>query len=165
MTLDLGRFFRACNPSKTLNLTSPGDAKYYIDFAGVRGSDLVRELKRAIVLSGQEPTCQLFTGHIGCGKSTELSRLQRDLEADGYQVVYFESTDDLDMGDVDISDILLAIAKRVSQSLEAAQTALGPESLSAAFAGNRRFTQLRGHGTEGENPGSGRFEGGGRGRL
>ncbi|WOD39957.1 AAA family ATPase [Nodosilinea sp. E11] len=126
MTFDAGRFFRACNPSKTLNLTSPADKQYYIDFSTVRGSDLVQELKRTIILSGQEPTCQLFTGHIGCGKSTELSRLQRDLEAAGYQVVYFESTDDLDMGDVDISDILLAIAKQVSKSLEAAKLRLSP---------------------------------------
>ncbi|MEO0988788.1 MAG: ATP-binding protein [Cyanobacteria bacterium J06639_14] len=135
MTLDLGRFFRACNPSKTLNLTSPDDVKYYIDCADVRGSDLVRELKRTITFSGQEPTCQLFTGHIGCGKSTELSRLHRDLEAEGYQVVYFESTDDLDMGDVDISDILLAIAKRVSQSLEAAQMRLAPNRFQQLLQG------------------------------
>jgi hypothetical protein len=126
MAFDPGRFFRACNPSKTLNLTSPADAQYYIDFSAVRGSDLVQELKRTITLSGSEPTCQLFTGHIGCGKSTELSRLQRDLEAAGYQVVYFESTDDLDMGDVDISDILLAIAKQVSKSLEEAKLRLAP---------------------------------------
>ena len=126
MAFDPGRFFRACNPSKTLNLTSPADAQYYIDFSAVRGSDLVQELKRTITLSGSEPTCQLFTGHIGCGKSTELSRLQRELEAAGYQVVYFESTDDLDMGDVDISDILLAIAKQVSKSLEEAKLRLAP---------------------------------------
>ena len=126
MAFDPGRFFRACNPSKTLNLTSPADKQYYIDFSAVRGSDLVQELKRTITLSGQEPTCQLFTGHIGCGKSTELSRLQGDLEALGYHVVYFESTDDLDMGDVDISDILLAIAKQVSKSLEEAKLRLTP---------------------------------------
>ncbi|MBW4462853.1 MAG: AAA family ATPase [Nodosilinea sp. WJT8-NPBG4] len=126
MAFDSGRFFRACNPSKTLNLTSPADKQYYIDFSAVRGSDLVQELKRTITLSGEEPTCQLFTGHIGCGKSTEFSRLQGDLEAAGYHVVYFESTDDLDMGDVDISDILLAIAKQVSKSLEDAKLRLTP---------------------------------------
>lgn len=86
MAFDAGRFFRACNPSKTLNLTSANDEQYYIDFSEVRGSDLVKELGLTITLSGPEPTCQLFTGHIGCGKSTELSRLQRDLETAGYQV-------------------------------------------------------------------------------
>ncbi|NER81350.1 MAG: AAA family ATPase [Leptolyngbya sp. SIO1D8] len=148
MALNLGAFFRACNPSKTLNLTSANDEKYYIDFSEVRGSNLVQELKRTITFSGQEPTCQLFTGHIGCGKSTELSRLQRDLAAEGYHVVYFESTDDLDMGDVDISDILLAIAKRVSQSLEAAKLQLAPNRFqqllkSAADLLNSEVTGLK----------------------
>ena len=135
MRVNLGQFFRACNPSKTLNLTSPNDGKYYIDFSEVRGSDLVRELKRTITFSDQEPTCQLFTGHIGCGKSTELSRLRQELEADGYHVVYFESTDDLDMGDVDISDILLAIAKQVSKSLEAARLRLEPNKFQNLLKG------------------------------
>ncbi|MGF1535038.1 MAG: ATP-binding protein [Elainellaceae cyanobacterium] len=148
MALNVGRFFRACNPSKTLNLTSPSDKPYYIDFSGVRGSDLVRELKRTITLSGDEPTCQLFTGHIGCGKSTELSRLKRDLEAESYHVVYFESTDDLDMGDVDISDILLAIAKQVSRSLEDAQVKLAPNRFQRLLQGtadllNSEVTGLR----------------------
>jgi hypothetical protein len=135
MAFDSGQFFRTCNPSKTLNLSRAEDAQYYIDFAAVRGADLVRELRRTITLSGVEPTCQLFTGHIGCGKSTELSRLQRDLEAEGYQVVYFESTDDLDMGDVDISDILLAIAKQVSQTLEQAQLRLTPNGFQQLLQG------------------------------
>ncbi len=135
MVFNPGQFFRTCNPSKTLNLSRAEDAQYYIDFATVRGADLVRELRRTITLSGPEPTCQLFTGHIGCGKSTELSRLQRDLEAEGYQVVYFESTDDLDMGDVDISDILLAIAKQVSQTLEQAQLRLAPSRFQQLLQG------------------------------
>jgi len=29
MALDVGRFFRACNPSKTLNLTAPDDQPYH----------------------------------------------------------------------------------------------------------------------------------------
>ncbi|MEO0407790.1 MAG: hypothetical protein AAF289_10605 [Cyanobacteria bacterium P01_A01_bin.135] len=148
MTFSIGRFFRACNPSKTLNLSAPGDEPYYIDFSRVRGSDLVRELKRTITLSGEEPTCQLFTGHIGCGKSTELSRLKRDLETEDYHVVYFESTDDLDMGDVDISDILLAIAKQVSRSLEEAQVKLAPNRFARLLQGtadllNSEVTGLR----------------------
>jgi hypothetical protein len=32
--------------------------------------------------SPDEPTCQLFTGHIGCGKSTELLQLKLELKQD-----------------------------------------------------------------------------------
>ncbi|NEQ25645.1 MAG: ATP-binding protein, partial [Microcoleus sp. SIO2G3] len=87
---------------------NPDDQKYYINFSSVRGGEIVEELGQTILLS-DESTCQLFTGHIGCGKSTELLRLKEELEQQSFHVVYFESSQDLDMADVDISDILLAI--------------------------------------------------------
>ena len=135
MALPVKQFFKACNPSRTLDLSKPEEARYYIDFSEVRGNDVVNELRRTIELSEEEPTCQLFTGHIGCGKSTELSRLKTDLERQGYHVVYFESSEDLDMADVDISDILLAIARQVSRSLEAAQIRLEPTGFQRLLRG------------------------------
>nr|WP_026103875.1 P-loop NTPase fold protein [Kamptonema formosum] len=121
IVLDLDRFYKACNPSKTLVMGNPGDRQYYIDFASVRGGKIIESLQRTITrISPNEPTCQLFTGHIGCGKSTELFRLKTELEQEDFYVVYFESSQDLDMGDVDISDILLSIARQVSESLESA---------------------------------------------
>lgn len=126
MVLNVGQFFRACNPSKTLNYGDAKDRACYIDFAAVRGNDVVKELRRTISLSGEDPTCQLFTGHIGCGKSTELSRLKQELENQDYHVVYFESSDELDLADVDISDILLVIARQITQSLERAGIRLEP---------------------------------------
>jgi hypothetical protein len=128
MKLDLPRFFKACNPSKTLDMSNQEDRQYYIDFSSVRGGNIIRELGRTIsLLSGDEPTCQLFTGHIGCGKSTELFRLKKELEEQGFHVVYFESSHDLDMADVDITEILLSIARQVSESLEACQITLQPK--------------------------------------
>jgi hypothetical protein len=126
MTLDIARFFRACNPSRTLFVGNPEDRQYYIDFSAVRGSNIIRELGRTILLSADEPNCQLFTGHIGCGKSTELLRLKTELEEKGFHVVYVESDEDLDIADVDVSDILLAIARQVSASLETAQIPMQP---------------------------------------
>ncbi|MEM9090324.1 MAG: ATP-binding protein [Cyanobacteria bacterium P01_F01_bin.53] len=134
MMLDLRHFYKACNPSKTLNTAKPGDRKMYIDFSNVRGSNVIRELERTItVLSGNEPTCQLFTGHIGCGKSTELLRLKYQLEKQDYHVVYFESSQDLDMADVDITDILLAITRQVSESLEKVDIFLKPTYFKKLF--------------------------------
>ncbi|HEY9671753.1 MAG TPA: P-loop NTPase fold protein [Waterburya sp.] len=77
-------------------------------------------------LSPDKPTCQLFTGHIGCGKSTELQRLKTELEQQGFHGVYFESSQVLEMADVDVTDILLAIARQVYDSLEAIQIKLRP---------------------------------------
>ncbi len=119
-SLNLQRFYQACNPSKTLVMGDASDRQYYIDFSDVRGCKIVEELQRTIVrISPDDPTCQLFTGHIGCGKSTELQRLKTELEHSGFHVVYFESSQDLDMADIDVSDILLSIARQVSTSLEA----------------------------------------------
>ena len=126
MALDRAKFRRACDPSKTLVFKNPEDKKYYIDFASVRGSEIIEELKGNIVDFFDVPTCALFTGHIGCGKSTELLRLKAELEDDGFHVVYFVSSDDLEMADVDISDVLLAIARRISESLENIQ--LSPQA-------------------------------------
>jgi hypothetical protein len=118
MSLDVSHFFKACNPSYTLDYSNQIDRKYYIDFAAVRGSNLIQEINRTISLLTEERTCQLFTGHVGCGKSTELLRLKAELEATGFYVVYFESSEDVDMSDVDVTDILIAIARQVSEKLE-----------------------------------------------
>ncbi|MCV3214148.1 KAP family NTPase [Plectonema radiosum NIES-515] len=134
MKLDLVRFFQACNPSKTLVVSKPEDRQYYIDFSKVRGAKIIEELGRTITrLAPEEPTCQLFTGHIGCGKSTELLRLKAELEQQGFHVVYFESSQSLDMADIDVTDILLAVAREVSQSLEAIKIHLKPASFQTLF--------------------------------
>jgi hypothetical protein len=127
MAIDFQRFFDACDPSKTIDMGNAADLPYYVDFAPVRGGKIIEALGRTITrLSPNKPTCQLFTGHIGCGKSTELLRLKAELEQQGFHVIYFESTQDLDMADVDVSDILLAIARQVSESLEKIKINLQP---------------------------------------
>ncbi|MGK7875983.1 MAG: ATP-binding protein [Xenococcaceae cyanobacterium] len=119
MMIDLIQFFRAIDPGESLNIKNPEQRQYYIDFSSVRGGKIIEELKENITIYYRDrPTCDLFTGHIGCGKSTELLRLKAELEEEGFHVVYFESSKDLEMADVDIGDVLLAIALRVSQSLE-----------------------------------------------
>ncbi|MEO0824072.1 MAG: P-loop NTPase fold protein [Cyanobacteria bacterium J06642_9] len=117
--LDVRQFFQTTNPARTLDPRKEGDRQLYIDFSEVRGEQIISEIKDLITFYEPEnPTCTLFTGHIGCGKSTELLKLRAELEDDGFHVVYFESTEDLEMADVDIGDVLLAIARRISQSLE-----------------------------------------------
>ncbi len=140
MSLDLGRFYRASNPGKTIKLDDAEERKYYIDFSPVRGGRVTRELERTItLLSPDDPTTQLFTGHIGCGKSTELLWLRRELERQGFHVVYFESSQDLVMADVDVTDVLLAIARQVSDSLEKADIRLEPTGFKALLAGAIRL--------------------------
>ena len=110
MGLDLRKFYQATNPSQVLQADSPEDDKYYIDFSEVRGGRIIEELRDNITFFNPDsPTCELFTGHIGCGKSTELLRLKAALEKAEFHVVYFESSQDLEMGNVDIGDIMLSL--------------------------------------------------------
>lgn len=142
MTLDLERFYYACNPTHSLKLGNSEDIRYYIDFAAVRGGKIIDILKRTIIrLSPDKRTCQLFTGHIGCGKSTELSRLQKELTAEGFHVVYFESTKDLDEMDLDLTDIMLAIARQVTQSLEEDKISLQPQGFKEFLKNSWNFLQ------------------------
>lgn len=140
MNLDLDQFFQACNPAERIDMKNPDDRRYYIDFAAVRGGKAIDALKRTITrLSPYSPTCQLFTGHIGCGKSTELSRLETELLDAGFHVVYFRATEDLDVADVDITDILLAIARQIGASLEENQIKLQPKGFKAFLKKTTNF--------------------------
>jgi predicted AAA+ superfamily ATPase len=60
-------------------------------------------------------THHLFTGHRGCGKSTELLRLKARLEEAGFHVVYFAVDEYLDPNDLIYTDLLLSIARRVEE--------------------------------------------------
>jgi hypothetical protein len=141
MELDSQKFFEACVPSRTLVPTNIEDRQYYIDFSEVRGEQIIRRLARTIHRLPNIPTCQLFTGYLGCGKSTELRRLEEELKRKGFHVVYFESDEDLDMTDVDVSDILLATVRQVSQSLEAIGIKLKPKYFENLFSDVVNFLQ------------------------
>ena len=114
--------FRTADP--TLPLQS-GDERY-VDCTAVRGEeDVVDQLFDTISWS-QRRTTQLFTGHRGCGKSTELLRLKDRLEQADYAVVYFEADDLLDLNDLVYSDILIAIVRQIYTRLEEMEIELDP---------------------------------------
>ncbi len=99
----------------------PAGSPVYVNCNSVRGgSDVLIALGRPIQRSNQ-PTCQLYTGHRGGGKSTELLRLQRDLEGKGCTVVYFSAEDqDINPEDVEYTDILLACTRHLLEQVRAA---------------------------------------------
>ncbi|MFN6569562.1 hypothetical protein [Dendronalium sp. ChiSLP03b] len=95
--------------------------------SGVRGDgDILVEVGREILLSDRK-TCQLYAGHRGAGKSTELLRLQKNLNDRGCFVVYFAADDqDIEPEDAQYTDILLACTRRL---LEALKDNANPEPL------------------------------------
>lgn len=107
--------YNAFDPFQPLEPDDP----VYVDCHQVRGDEnIFRELGKKIIRSKQ-PTCQLYTGHRGVGKSTELKRLKKHLEERGFFVVYFAADqEDIDSEDAQYTDILLACTRHILEELE-----------------------------------------------
>lgn len=91
----------------------------YVDCKEVRGGwDVLRELGLKITRSNH-PTCQLYTGHRGVGKSTELLRLKKHLEQQQYFVVYFAADEqDIEPQDTQYADILFACTRHLVEAIK-----------------------------------------------
>jgi AAA ATPase domain len=97
----------------------PPPKEAYVDCEEVRGKwNVVRELGRKITRSKQ-PTCQLYSGHRGVGKSTELLRLREYLEAEKFFVVYFAADEqDIEPQDAEYADILFACTRHLVEDIK-----------------------------------------------
>ncbi len=110
----LMKIYNAFDPKRPLEPDDP----FYVTCHEVRGKEnIINEVGKHIILSNQ-PTYQLYTGHRGVGKSTELRRLRQYLEGEKRKVVYFEATDDLDDTDVQYTDILLSCTRHLLETLK-----------------------------------------------
>src|SRR5437016_2162523 len=104
----LKEVYNACDPFE------PAPAQYYVDCASARGSGaLTQEFMRHLSLCNGHLRF-LFSGHIGCGKSSELADLARHLgephgPGDRYFPINLDVSEYLDDYDVAPTDILLAI--------------------------------------------------------
>ncbi|MHC4370149.1 MAG: hypothetical protein ACYSW8_21265 [Planctomycetota bacterium] len=135
MADEIKKVYQAFDPS-------PLEAKetdLYVDLDAVRGGDEpVNKLAQTIKLS-ESTTTQLFAGHIGSGKSTELRLLQKQLEDDGYFVVFCQILQDIDERDADFPDVLLSMMRQmVSQIKERGKVHLKPGYF------QQRFEELSG---------------------
>lgn len=109
----LREVFNAVDPARPLQ---SGDPRY-VDSTAVRGNeDVVTALYETITWS-ESVTTQLFTGHRGCGKSTELLRLKECLEQADYAVVYFEADHVIDLNNLVYTDLLIAMTRQLHASL------------------------------------------------
>ena len=92
-------------------------ARYYVDLSATRKTNALREI--SLVLEDQEASefsTILFTGHRGCGKSTELRQIQNQW-ADEYNVIYIDAMLETDINDAEYTDIYLIVIKWVEFEL------------------------------------------------
>lgn len=110
-----------------LDATEPLPAKdedRYVDWQKlVRADDMKSNLARGLALSGRVPACRMVTGHRGVGKTTELLRVQYQLQeglVDQVKrfVCFLEAERWLDLGDVRSEDVVFQIAWQVVEELK-----------------------------------------------
>jgi hypothetical protein len=117
--------FQACDVGALGGETS----RYYVDLKAIRSMKAIAALRQRLdFLEPGQFAAVLFTGHRGCGKSTELRRLQSHFEED-YRVIYLEADDVIDINDVDYTDLYLLILKQVSDDLGRLKLSFEPRLL------------------------------------
>jgi hypothetical protein len=103
----LKRWRNRCKPDEPVAQT---DERYHGGILGLRGEDHIAPMLDCIELAERD-SCQLFSGYIGTGKSTELLRLRSMLEARGYVVLYRSADSYHDLGhELEIEALLVLLA-------------------------------------------------------
>ncbi len=106
--------FQVCNVEP---LEGADMERYYVDLSAVRKTSAIDSV--STILEFQEPAdfrTILFTGHRGCGKSTELKRIQNQWE-EQYHVIYLEVNEETDINDARYTDLYLIVIKQVEFEL------------------------------------------------
>lgn len=98
----------------------------FVDIAPARGEFKLKRLYRQLHIDNNDELRQpprkdytLFTGHRGCGKSTELLRVSDYLHNPSrYFVIHLDCLERLDINNLKYSDVLLALATRLLETLQ-----------------------------------------------
>lgn len=80
------RFYNRLRPEEALKR----DDDRWVDLSPA-SQDLLEPLRKRIEMEAEDFTCQLVTGFIGTGKSTELLRLADQLGEAAFAVVYSDA--------------------------------------------------------------------------
>ena len=118
--------FRICDVGP---LEGDDIARYYVDLSDVRKTEAIEGVNT--ILDFLEPadfTTVLFTGHRGCGKSTELKRIQKQWKQD-FRVIYLEVNEETDINDAEYTDLYLIVIRRVELELRKLGLKFDPQLL------------------------------------
>jgi hypothetical protein len=111
----LDEAYRACQPAPLR-----GDSlKFYTELDAETRLEAIKTVKAELgMLAPREFGTLLFTGHRGCGKSTELRKIEQDATVSkDYRVLYFEVDSFVDINDTDYTDLYLLLVTQISEDL------------------------------------------------
>lgn len=107
-------------------------AEFYEDTiearTGVRGKSGIEDIYEACH-DPQEHNAHLLMGHWGCGKSTELNRLAMRLRQEGFCVKTIFCKQELDVLNIDFSDVMLLLAEALLKMADASSYSPEPTDL------------------------------------
>lgn len=111
----LRHIYNACDPKK------PATPEYYVDCEASRGGGGLVSTFRRHMANADDHLSFLFSGHVGCGKSSELAHLSHCLDHPKqgqarYFPVIIDSHPYLDDGDAALEDILLMVVTELAAS-------------------------------------------------
>lgn len=114
------RLYQQFDPVKALGAH---EDSLYVDWQARTGiEDIKRTAVRSVLLAGDSPTWTLVTGHRGAGKTTELVRMQAQLEsasgAERHFVSFLHGQQWLDLEDVRAEDIVFQIVRQLVTDLK-----------------------------------------------
>ena len=130
--------YRACDAKP---LTGENMARYYVDLSAVGNNEAIEGVSTDLDIHepGKFDTI-LFTGHRGCGKSTELKRIQPQSE-NKYRVIYREFDWERDVNDAEYTDLYLLLSKKVADDLTELRLKFDPKLLDSFEAGFKDVTE------------------------
>ena len=101
--------------SEPINLDEFDD--YYIQADKGRGRPVCKRLRRCLEREPQGSMKFLFAGHKGCGKSTELTRLQKYIQND-FVILNFSIVKELDLANISYIELFIAVMEKLFEFLE-----------------------------------------------
>jgi hypothetical protein len=107
----LSLIYNACDP------LAPATKEYYLDCTNARGGGHFTQSCLSKLAKSRQYERFLFTGHWGCGKSSELKHLHDSLQSTKLFPVFFDADEYLDRYDIEPVDILLALITQVADTL------------------------------------------------
>ena len=91
--------------------------KYYIPLLEARNSEAIIQVGQILEQQKPETFCTiLFTGHRGCGKSTELRRIEEKWK-NQYLTIFLNAEEETDINDLEYIDIYLMVIRKVELTL------------------------------------------------
>jgi len=109
---------------------------YYVDAFRGRGDNPVMSLKRRLLGDPNGKQQILFSGYRGCGKSTELNKLQREI-GDGFIVLNFSVLKELDPVNINYVELFVITMEKLFDVVGRYEITINPQLFRSITAWSR----------------------------